>query len=178
MEQISQEEILRQAINDQVLLTAYAYGMLKDWALAQDVVQESLIVVSAKWQSFHAGASVRAWVRGIVRLKTYEMLRHRGQETTFEDDALTKVIEKRFDAYCDEVQTDELERRKVALTKCLDLLKQRDRDMITKFYWNEESCKRLSDFTGRTVNALRLQLSRLRQKIKLCVERRLAVEQI
>lgn len=177
MDQVTQEEFLKQAMKDHGILLAYAYGLLRDWALAQDVVQDSIVVVSTKWQTFRHGTSVRAWARGIVRLKAYEAIRKRKREAPVEEDVLMKIVDERMDAYCDRIQPDELNRRTQALTECLGRLNEQSRSIITKFYWNKRSCEQLSILVGKTNNALRLQLSRLRQKLRLCVERRLSVEQ-
>lgn len=177
MEQITQEELLKQAMKDHGLLLAYAYGLLRDWTLVHDVVQESIVIVSTKWQTFQPGTSVRAWARGIVRLKAYEAMRKRKREAPVEEDVLMKIVDERMDAYCDSVQSDDLNPRMQALSECLERLNEQSRSIITKFYWNKRSCEQLSLLVGKTNNALRLQLSRLRQKLRLCVERRLSMEQ-
>src|ERR1043165_4952124 len=63
------EDLLRSAFKYQDALVSYAYGLLQDWALAQDAVQEAFIVLQKKHAEFRAGANVFAWVRQIVRFE-------------------------------------------------------------------------------------------------------------
>jgi DNA-directed RNA polymerase specialized sigma24 family protein len=45
--------------------------------------------------------------------------------------------------------------------------------LLAGFYWRQESCETLADQHGRSVNAVRLMLSRLREKLRTCLTRRL-----
>ena len=51
-------------------------------------------------------------------------------------------------------------------------------DLLAGFYWKQESCETLADRHGRSVNAIRLMLSRLRDKLRTCLSKRLEAQGI
>lgn len=67
---LSAEDLLRAALKYQDALTSYAFAMLQDWALAQDAVQETFIVLQRKHAEFRPGANVFTWARKPMRVKT------------------------------------------------------------------------------------------------------------
>src|SRR5688572_12166309 len=69
------EDLLRSAFKYQDALVSYAYGLLQDWALAQDAVQEAFIVLQKKHAEFRPDANVYTWARQIVRFEALNILR-------------------------------------------------------------------------------------------------------
>jgi len=57
------------------MLVAYAYGLLRDHARAEDVVHEAYVVVMDKYGEFKEGTSMVAWCHTIVRFKVSESTR-------------------------------------------------------------------------------------------------------
>src|SRR5688500_1446092 len=98
---IAAEELLRSAFKYQDALVAYAFGLIQDWALAQDAVQEAFIVVQRKHAEFRAEASVFTWVRQIVRFEALNILRSRQREACFVDEELISLIDRQFERYLD-----------------------------------------------------------------------------
>src|SRR5881628_659170 len=109
------EDLLRSAFKYQDALVSYAYGLLQDWALAQDAVQEAFIVLQKKHAEFHPGASVFAWARQIVRFETLNILRSRQRESCFVDEELFTLVDQQFERYFDQEVVGAFEARKVAL---------------------------------------------------------------
>src|SRR6185503_8310446 len=100
-ETVSAEDLLRQAFKYQDALVSYAYGLLQDWALAQDAVQESFIVLQRKHHEFKPGANAYAWTRQIVRFEALNLLRARRKETCYADEELFNLVDQQFERYLD-----------------------------------------------------------------------------
>ena len=77
------EDLLRSAFKYQDALVSYAYGLLQDWALAQDAVQEAFIVLQKKHAEYRPDANVYTWARQIVRFEALNILRSRQREAYF-----------------------------------------------------------------------------------------------
>lgn len=169
------EDLLRSAFKYQDALVSYAYGLLQDWALAQDAVQEAFIVLQKKHAEFRAGANVFAWVRQIVRFEALNILRSRQREAYFVDDELFRLIDQQFERHLDLDAVGALESRKAALQHCMARLDQDSVSLLLGFYKDALSCEKLADAQRKSVNAVRLSLSRLRAKLRECVEHRLAL---
>jgi RNA polymerase sigma-70 factor (ECF subfamily) len=175
---ISAEDLLRQAFKYQDALVSYAYGLLQDWALAQDAVQEAFIVLQRKHHEFKPGANAYAWTRQIVRFEALNLLRSRRKETCYADEELFDLVDRQFERYLDAKELGHLESRKAALQFCLTKLDDPSRVMLLEFYRDALSCEKLSELHQRSVNAIRLSLSRIRSRLRDCVRHRLALLEV
>ena len=169
------EDLLRSAFKYQDALVCYAYALLQDWALAQDAVQEAFIVLQKKHDEFNPGANVYAWARQIVRFEALNLLRSRQKEACFVDEELFSLVEQQFDKHLDVEAVGRLESRKAALQYCLARLDRESLELLLGFYKDSLPCERLAALHRRSVNAIRLALSRLRGKLRECVRHRLAL---
>ena len=55
------DRVLKHALECRVELVAYARAVLGDYAAAEDVVQEAMLVVVKKFDQFEEGTSMLAW---------------------------------------------------------------------------------------------------------------------
>ena len=83
------DQVLKAARSCQSALVAYAYAMLTDYAAAEDVVQNALLVVARRHEDFEEGSSMLAWCRSIVRSEVLAHLSKRRRERPVEDRILT-----------------------------------------------------------------------------------------
>jgi RNA polymerase sigma-70 factor (ECF subfamily) len=63
-----------------------------------------------------------------------------------------------------------------ALRLCLERLRPVDRDLVLSHYEEGHSLARCAELSGRSVNALKVALFRLRAGLRRCITDRLAVE--
>lgn len=167
------DDIVKSAFQYRDALLGYAYAMLRNWSLAEDVVQEAFLVVMNKWQDLKDEQGIFLWVRQIVHFKTLEAIRSRGRETAIPDQDLLDLVEKSVLENLDE-QTAERQRiMSLSLRECMSRLNQFSVGILAGFYWNQESCETIAERHGRSVNAIRLMLSRLRDKLRSCLSKRL-----
>jgi RNA polymerase sigma-70 factor (ECF subfamily) len=175
---VQAEDLLRQAFRYQDALVSYAFGLLQDWALAQDAVQEAFIVLQRKHAEFRPGANVFTWVRQMVRFEALNLLRSRRKESCFVDDELFSLVDQQFEKHLDADSLLTLESRKTALQHCLTQLDDGSLQLLLGFYRDALSCEKLSALRQRSVNAVRLSLSRTRARVRDCVQRRLTVMEV
>lgn len=172
---VSAEDLLRAAFKYQDALTSYGYALLRDWALAQDAVQETFIVLQKKHAEFRPGANVFTWARQILRFEALKIMRARGRESYVVDEELFALIESRFDEHFDGEAVAELEQQKSALQHCMARLDHDSRDLLLGFYRERLCCEEMAAARHRSVNAIRLVLSRTRSRLRACVRDRLAL---
>jgi RNA polymerase sigma-70 factor, ECF subfamily len=172
---LSADDLLRAAFKHQDALTSYAFALLQDWALAQDAVQESFIVLQKKHGEFRAGANVFAWARQIVRYEALNIIRSRGRESCVADEELLALIDAQFGEHTNADALARLEQQKVALQNCMAGLDAGSVELLLGFYRERLSCDELASARRRTVNAIRLALSRTRARLRDCVRSRLAI---
>jgi RNA polymerase sigma-70 factor (ECF subfamily) len=175
---MTSEDLLRSAFKYQDALTSYAYALLQDWSLAQDAVQETFIVLQKKHAEFQPGANVYTWTRQIVRFEALNILRSRRRESYVVDEELLALIERQFELHFDQDAVGVMEQKKAALQHCMASLDRDALGLLLSFYRDCLSCERLAELRHRSVNAIRLSLSRVRAKLRACVRRRLTLLEV
>jgi RNA polymerase sigma-70 factor (ECF subfamily) len=168
----ARDEVVKEALRYRDAYLSQAYAVLLDWAAAEDAVQEALVVALGKWEGFTPGTNVFAWVRRIVQLKSLEALRARGRERTRGD--VLELIDRALDEHLDEASAERQRRMREGLRRCMEGLDRASLALLSDFYWRMLSYEELATRHRRSVNALRLALSRLRMRLRACLERRLA----
>ena len=170
---LSRDDVVKAAFQYRDALLSYSFAMLRSWTLAEDVVQEAYLVVMNKWQDLKSINGVFLWVRQIVHFKTLEAIRARGRETSTPDQELLSLIEQAVNENLDDHQAERQRQLSTLLRDCMSKLNQFNLNLLAGFYWKQESCEILADRHGRSVNAVRLMLSRLREKLRNCLSKRL-----
>jgi len=166
----SQGDVLREALTYQDGLVAYAYGLVRDWGLAEDVVQNAYVVVMEKWQTFEPGTPLFNWVRAIVRLKSLEMLRRRKREYSGNEAVLGRLIEQAMDEYLDEQAAQRQHDTMRKLQICLQKITERSLELVLERYSMRRSYRELSALFSMNVEAVRKSLYRIRRTLQECVE--------
>jgi RNA polymerase sigma-70 factor (ECF subfamily) len=168
---MKQEDILTAAIRAQDALTAYAFVITRDWALAQDAFQEGLIVVARKWESLDPSGDVLGWIRGVIRREALSLLRSRGQMTYVGDEDMLDLLDQQFAPEMEEDRIAQVRQWEEALRACLQKLGGRARHLILGFYGRENSGRSLAAEMDMSEEAVRVNLHRIRNKLRACVER-------
>ena len=175
---LSAEDLLRAAFKYQDALTSFAHALLQDWALAQDAVQETFIVLQKKHTEFRPGANVFTWARQMVRYEALNILRSRGHEYCVADEELLALVDAQFAEHMNADALARMEQQKAALQHCMARLDSETLNLLLGFYRERLSCDQLALARHRTVNAIRLSLSRIRARLRDCVRNRLAVGEV
>lgn len=170
--ELGQVELMREALRFQGALVSYAYGFLGDWSLAEDAVQEALLVLLRRWREFRSELGAYGWTRRIVFHKAQELRRSRGRELLVEDAELRTLVRESLDEHFDEEQARAHEPLRRAYEECLGRLKAGSRELLVRYYWNREPGAKIAAALRRSVNAVWLSLSRTRRALRDCVARR------
>lgn len=177
MQETKREEILRTALNDQHILTCYAYSLLQDWGLAKDAYQEMLITASSKWESYKAG-NLSAWLRVILKRKAFDMMKSRKKSISFADEELFSLVDKNINSLYEEKGHEYHERKRDAMKSCMKNLRQESLEILLAFYKDRVSCESLAQKLGKTVNSIWLTLSRSRKVLRKCALEKLANDEL
>lgn len=140
-------------------------------AEAEEILQETNVVIWRKFPEFEPGSSFFAWACQIARFEVlkYRERRHKDR-LYFSNDFVECVAAEAIE------HADELERRRNALIECLGRLREQDRLLIQSRYAPGESGKGLARLLGRPSNSVYQSLGRVRRTLLECINRRLASE--
>ena len=162
------DQLLREAFRHHNALISYAYSILRDWDLAEDAVQEAMVTVNQKAEDFDSTKKVLPWVKGIVRFKCLNIIRSRKKEAFFKDEDLLDLVEQRVTQFIDDKFIQQREEQGRALKHCLAKLNPQSLDLITASYRDRESSESLAARYKRSVNAIYITLTRIRQQLRKC----------
>ena len=171
MSEFSQKELIRQVFKYEDALKSYAYSMCRDWSAAEDIVHEAYLVLIEKWESYSPEYSVYSWVRKMVYFKTMEHFRRRKRDVVMDDPDLIESIRLAMDMEMDEEAAKRYALRMKVLDKCMEKLGSTAKDLVVRYYWNNEQCDDIAAKLKRSVNSVWLALSRIRKNLRECVER-------
>ena len=146
-------KILYQRMNRQIY--AVAYSVLRDFSLADDVVQETYVKIIEKAFSYRKGTNARAWVLSVARNLAIDLFRKRrfeGAEETFTDPAM------RFDEGA-VVSSMEVKR-------ALDTLDDEERQIITLKIYAGLRHKEIASLLGITEEASKKKYQRAVAKLR------------
>jgi RNA polymerase sigma-70 factor (ECF subfamily) len=175
MANAKRDEIVKGAFQYRDALMSYAFAHLRDWSRAEDVVQDAYIIVMNQWDDFREGTSLYYWVRQIVFNKSMEAVRARSRERSGMDETVLSLVSDVIGKYFDEREADRQSVMRRALERCMERLDRRSVTLLKGFYARSLSCESLANLQKRSVNAIRLALSRLRKQLHECMIRRIPV---
>lgn len=140
---------------------------------AEEVLQETNVVIWSKFSQFREGTNFLAWVSQIANFEVMKFrTRKKRSRLQFSDEFLETVSREALE------RSDEFEQRRVALVECLAKLRAKDRKLIEQRYAPGEKGKHVAEQMGRPANSVYQSLGRIRKVLMECIQRRLAAETV
>lgn len=149
-------------------LRAYLLALRPDFAMADDVLQEVFLTLSARAAEFDPSTSFIAWARAIARFKFLEACRRLPGPTLDTDTAASLA------ASCPEDWGGDV--KLAALAHCLRTLAPKVQEIVRLRYHREHSPPEIARLLSRTVNSVGVALTKARIALRECIERRLRQE--
>ena len=152
-------------------LRAYIISLMPGASGAEDVLQETNLVLWEKRAKFEQGTNFRAWACAIARL---EVKAHRRQMyrlgTMMLDEDLADQLAAPLQS--DEERPEELLQ---ILEHCLTRLREPERELVEHRYFSKGTLDEFSATSGRSSETLRNSLYRIRAALRKCVKDKLAI---
>lgn len=165
-----QEQFAAQFIRCQDRVYAYIVTLLPNRADAEEVFQQTSMILWRKWDQFDPSAEFVRWACGIAHFEVLNHIRKAERSTvTLDRDVIDLLAIERLD------QQDALAQRREALHECMDTLPTHQRDLLEAAYTGSEPIQSVAERFGRTANAAYLALRRIRKALGDCITRRLEV---
>jgi RNA polymerase sigma-70 factor (ECF subfamily) len=153
-------------------LNAFVLALVPHWSDADEIVQLTRIRLWEQFDRYDPNKDFGAWARTIAY---YEILSHRkNKKSARRLSLLTENVIEKLASEAD--YQGDIALRQHALSKCLEQLSPAQRDLLRSCYSGERSIQELASGLGRTFNAVRQLLFRLRKNLYRCIERRMALQ--
>jgi RNA polymerase sigma-70 factor (ECF subfamily) len=154
-------------------LRAFVRPLVPHWDDADEVLQQTCVVLWRKFAEFDAVSDFLAWACMIAR---FEVLKHRRRIARDRHVFSEELLQLLADEGAAEADSRQRERR--ALDHCLELLPAAQRELIQRCYGDAGAINAAAEALGRSATSVYKALRRVREVLLECIERRLAQEAI
>lgn len=167
----SSREFVQLFTRSQRRLFLYILTQVPHPADAEEVLQETNVIIWSKSSQFQAGTNFFAWACQIAHFEILKYRsRHKRSRLLLSEEFIEQVAAEAVE------QIDLLESRRSALQICLSKLRDKDRQLIESRYAPGEKGKDLAEQIGRPANSVYQSLGRIRRTLLECIQRQLAPE--
>ncbi len=170
---VQHEQFVERFVRSQDRIYAYVGMLLPNRTDAEEVFQQTSLVLWKKWQQFDASRDFVTWACGIAHNEVRNFLRKHHKDSgrvCLSEEVLATVAQARLELH------DVLDARRQALRHCLDRLEPDNRDLLERCYAGKDSIKTIAQGRGQPPNAVYMVLKRLRRALFDCINRTLAAE--
>jgi RNA polymerase sigma-70 factor (ECF subfamily) len=147
----------------------YAMALLHNPTDAEEVLQETNLVLWRKFDQYQPGTDFGQWA---CRIAHYEVLKFRekqGRVRLFSSEFIEALAAEA------ESSVEQLDPRREALAGCLRRLREQDRQLLMQRYQPSATTRSVAGALGRSVQGTRKSLHRIRAALLTCIERSLAM---
>lgn len=164
-----QPQFMRLFVANQRSIYAYILALVHNYVDADDILQETSVVMWRKFGEFQPGTDFIAWGITIARYQVMKFSKLRSRSKVQFNDDLVHAI-----ADCTEVQLAGLDDRLKALRRCRRKLNEQSRFLVEMKYDQGVSFARIAERTGRSIQSIYKRMSRIQSTLLRCIERTLS----
>jgi RNA polymerase sigma-70 factor (ECF subfamily) len=146
----------------------YVMSLVPDSNEAEEIVQETNLVLWREFDRFQPGTNFAAWACKVAFHQVLAWRKRRQRDRLAFTPAFLEAVAAEADA-----EADRLEQRWQALSRCIEKLPPAQRDLVQRRYSAGGAVEDIARDLGRTVDAVYRALSRIRHVLHDCVTRSL-----
>jgi RNA polymerase sigma-70 factor, ECF subfamily len=166
-----QERFMRLWTDAQPAVVNYLHAMVRDPAMAKDLVQETALVLFRRFGDYDGQRPFLAWALGVAKFQVLGLHRDGARSfITFD----TELFEKFTEVWAETAPA--ASEQSAALEVCLERLPARPRQMVRWRYFEELSAEEIAGLLGLKSPAVRVALQRIREQLRICIERQRRLE--
>jgi RNA polymerase sigma-70 factor (ECF subfamily) len=165
----SRKRLMTLITRHQRQIFGYIYAFVPNRYDAEDLLQETSLVICEKFNEFEDGTDFVAWACQIAYWRIrYSRQKFARSKVVFNQEIVDAV------AQTASTMTSELDSRHEALGNCLQKLHPRDRELVLTRYEPGSGVEEAARRSGRTLQTAYKALARLRKLLLDCVSNQLA----
>ena len=166
-----QKHLVRLLTQNQRRIFSYLYTLVPDRHDAEDLLQETCMLICEKFNEFRPGTDFVAWACQIAYWEVRAARQKYARSKVVFDETVLEAVAKTATELA-----PELSARHEALGKCLEKLHSRDRELIMTRYEPGGGVEAAAQRTGRSIVAVYKALTRIRKLLQDCVTHQLDTE--
>ncbi len=152
-------------LENQYYLYNFIYAFVGDKSHAEDLFQETAIVMCRKFEQFDPESNFMAWGCQIARNKIMNFRKQQKKTSLlFKDGLFLKMMSR------SERLSENNELKFNALQSCIEKLSDKDNQLLKIRYESGLKVKEISEKIGRPVHGLYKAFSRILDSLRLCIQ--------
>lgn len=165
-----QGEFLKYLLEHQNDVRAFIGSVVRDRSARDDVFQDVALILWRKFDTYDRERSFGAWARGIASHRIMQMLeKNRKLPVPFSPETIETLARTA-------AEDTTYAREEEALRKCMKKLPRKSRRLVALRYEDSMKLREMASELRTTLDAVHKALSRIRDKLRDCIERQLALE--
>jgi RNA polymerase sigma-70 factor, ECF subfamily len=153
-------------------LLGFIHGMVRDLAVAEDILQEVWIRLADAAERDEPIVHPVRWCRGVAKNLILHHWRDRQAAKVVADSELLDLVEQAM-----EESHDHWAERRQALMECIDRLPRQSKRLLHLKFDRGLTFTAMAELLRRTRDGLKMALCRLRQALLECAERKLRLSE-
>lgn len=149
------------------LLFGFIIAMVPNRSDAEDILQETAMILWNKFGEYEQGTNFYAWAKQVAKNKVHEYYK-RQKRLILTDLQVLDTIQKANDPIL-----DTLEIRMAALTGCLNKLERQDILLVQARFQKNLSLKKLAEENNQSVHTLYKRLAHVFALLRACTQKTL-----
>jgi RNA polymerase sigma-70 factor (ECF subfamily) len=166
-------EFLRLLMANQKRIYAFILGMVPNHEDAEDLFQETVLVMWSKFDGFTRGTSFTAWGIAIAKYQILSVRKRFSRRNLQFSQAALELLQKDSDYFIEQIDS-----RMQALRGCIRKLNQRDFELIRMRYEDEITVKTIAERLGRSVQSVYKRMAHIHDVLVQCVRRTISREEL
>jgi RNA polymerase sigma-70 factor (ECF subfamily) len=165
---VDRDEIVKQLFSQRSELIGYAWGIVRDDHLADDLFQEVCLIALRKADEIMDNQHLRGWLRQSLRYEALKAIRKDRNSPVVLGEQVLIAMDSAWDAEMVAAQQE----RNEHLADCMQKLTPNARRLVRLRYHEGISGRELADRVGRSVNAVYVGLTRAHRALEACIRRK------
>lgn len=168
------ESFRQLVLNHQQLVRIYLARHIYCTSHVEDLAQDVFLVAYQQLRQFRNEAKFSTWLLGIARNKALHFLRtqlnlKKKHKQLLEAEIANQKIRRLEN---DNAEAEEHEFRLEALRSCLDQLPEQSKDLIERYYFDQQSSVAIAESTKQKSSSIRMKLLRIRKILFTCIRKK------
>jgi RNA polymerase sigma-70 factor (ECF subfamily) len=148
-------------------LLAYVHVLVSNYTDAEDVVQQTSLVLWSKFSQYEPGSNFLAWASGVARFEALNFLKQKRRRNARFSEAFQLKLAEAIAGIAPQV----VDRRLGALEDCVEQLPDNQRELLRMCFGDAANVADVARQLGRTTHSIYSSLRNIRHKLFDCVDR-------
>ncbi|MEM6689498.1 MAG: RNA polymerase sigma factor [Planctomycetota bacterium] len=159
------QEITAQLLRERIGLTAQIYSIVRNYHLAEDIYQEICVKALDQTGKVESKDHLIHWFRKVARNRSIDVLRLHGERNRQLSEQTLALLEDTWDEGREAANASIVD----ALSRCVDQLTARSREVVTLRYFQNRSGEEIAETVGIKITSVYQTIARVHKTLAECI---------